>query len=92
MRVAGVREFRNRAPELLQGRDIVFVTRHGKLSGVLVPLSDPKELPVEFRKEILSRLGTAIARDLKRKGVTERKAQSDFEVWRAARRSGRSRR
>ena len=91
MRVAGVREFRNRAPELLQGRDIVFVTRHGKLSGVLVPLADPTELPVEFRKEILRRLGTAIARDLKSKGVTERKAQSDFEAWRNARRSRRSR-
>jgi hypothetical protein len=91
VRVTGVREFRARAPKLLRGRDIVLITRHGKLSGLFVPLSDPEELPVELRKEILRRLGTAIARHLKKRGVTEGKAQSDFEAWRKARarRSGR---
>jgi antitoxin (DNA-binding transcriptional repressor) of toxin-antitoxin stability system len=56
MRVAGVREFRNRAPELVKGDELVFVTRHGKLSGILVPLSEPQELPVELRRELLIRL------------------------------------
>jgi hypothetical protein len=37
------------------------VTRHGKLSGLLVPLSERLELPVELRRELLNRLGAGIA-------------------------------
>ena len=44
MRVAGVREFRSRAPELVRGDELVFITRHGKLSGLLVPLAEPQEI------------------------------------------------
>jgi antitoxin (DNA-binding transcriptional repressor) of toxin-antitoxin stability system len=92
MRVAGVREFRSRAPELVKGEELVFVTRHGKLSGLLVPLSEPLELPVELRQELLTRLGVSIASHLKARGVTEAKVQRDFKAWRKARRSGRRRR
>jgi antitoxin (DNA-binding transcriptional repressor) of toxin-antitoxin stability system len=65
MRVAGVRELRSRATELVKAREIVFVTRRGKLSGLLVPLSEPPELPVELRRELLTRLGAGIASQLK---------------------------
>jgi antitoxin (DNA-binding transcriptional repressor) of toxin-antitoxin stability system len=89
MRVAGVREFRSRALELVRGEELVFVTRHGKLSGLLVPLSEPQDLPVELRQELLSRLGAAIASHLRAHGVSETKVLRDFETWRKARRSGR---
>jgi hypothetical protein len=92
MRVAGVREFRSRAPELVKGNELVFVTRHGKLSGLLVPLGEPQELPVELRRELLTRLGTGIANHLKRRGVSEAKVLRDFEAWRKARRRSRRRR
>ncbi len=92
MRVAGVREFRSRAPELVKGDELVFVTRHGKLSGLLVPLSEPQELPVELRRELLTRLGAGIASHLKAHGVSETKAQRDFEAWRKARPRSRRRR
>ena len=92
MRVAGVREFRSRAPELVKGDEIVFVTRHGKLSGLLVPLSEPQELPVELRRELLTRLGAGIATHLKAHGVSETKALRDFEAWRKARPRSRRRR
>jgi len=92
MRVAGVREFRSRAPELVKGDELVFVTRHGKLSGLLVPLSEPQELPVELRRELLTRLGAGIARQLKAHGVSEAKVLRDFEAWRKARRRSRRRR
>ena len=92
MRVAGVREFRNRVPELVKGKDIVLVTRHGKLSGIFIPLTDPEALPVELRTEILERLGSAISRHLKKRGVTEKETLRDFEAWKKARRAGRRRR
>ena len=91
MRVAGVREFRSRAPELVKGRELVFVTRHGKLSGLLVPLAEPQELPVELRRELLTRLGGAIAGHLKSHGVREKRLLRDFEAWRKARRRRRRR-
>jgi hypothetical protein len=91
MRVAGVREFRSRAPELVKGKELVFVTRHGKLSGLLVPLAEPQELPVELRGELLIRLGGAIASHLKSHGVGEVKLQRDFQAWRKARRRRRGR-
>jgi hypothetical protein len=92
MRVAGVREFRSQAPELIKGDELVFVTRHGKLSGLLVPLSEPQELPVELRRELLTRLGAGIASHLKTHGVTEAKALRDFETWRKVHRRRRRRR
>lgn len=92
MRVAGVREFRSRAPELVKGDELVFVTRHGKLSGLLVPLGEPQDIPVELRRELLTRLGAGIARHLKAHGVGEATVQRDFETWRKARRSHRRRR
>ena len=92
MRVAGVREFRNLAPELIKGDELVFVTRHGKLSGLLVPLGEPQELPIELRRELSTRLGAGIANHLKARGMNEAKVLRDFEAWRKARRRNRRRR
>jgi hypothetical protein len=92
MRVAGLREFRSRVPELVKGEELVFVTRHGRLSGLLVPLGEPLQLPVELRRELLTRLGAGIGRHLRARGVSESKTLRDFEAWRKARRRGRRRR
>ena len=92
MRVTGVRDFRNRARELLAGTDIVFVTRHGKLASIVVPLGAPQALPVDLRVELLERIGEAIAGNLRRAGVTERGVLRDFKAWRGERRTRRRRR
>ena len=81
VRVAGIREFRNRAPEFVKSKDIVFITRHGKLVSILVPLNDPEELPVELRRELLERFGEAISRHLDERGVSEKQVIRDFEAW-----------
>ena len=89
MRVAGVREFRDHAPEFLSGDDLVFVTKHGKVASLLVPMSKSQELPLELRKELLTNLGFAISHHLKKSGITERTVTNDFETWRKSRRSDR---
>ncbi len=89
MRVAGVREFRDNAPEYLSGNDLVFVTKHGKVASLLVPMSKSQELPLELRKELLTNLGLAISSHLKKSGVSERTVINDFEKWRKGRRSNR---
>jgi antitoxin (DNA-binding transcriptional repressor) of toxin-antitoxin stability system len=92
MRIAGVREFRNNAPELLKGRDLVFVTRHGRLSSLLVPLASPEALPPELRKELIERIGEAVSGHLRRRGVSEARLKKDFKDWREDRKARRGRR
>jgi hypothetical protein len=92
MQVTGVREFRSRATQLLAGDEVVFVTRHGKLTSILVPMTKPESLPIELRQELVERLGNAISAHLRRRGVTERQILADFKAWRAKRRANRRRR
>lgn len=76
----------------MKTNEIVFVTRHGKLTGVLVPLTEPQDLPVELRQELLERLGTAVAEHFKNRGVGEKEILRDFKAWRKRRRTSRRRR
>ncbi len=89
MQIAGVREFRNRAPKLLGGRELVFITRHGKLAGMVVPLGEPQSLPIDLRKELLERLGEAVSAHLRKTGVSEERVLRDFRTWRKGRRARR---
>ncbi len=92
MRIAGVREFREIVPEAVKGDEMVLVTRHGKLAGILIPLTDVKDLSKALRRELVETLGNEIREHLDKRGVTEEKLLRDFEAWRKARRSARSRR
>ena len=85
MRVTGVREFRDKAPEFIKSEDLVFITRHGKLASVLIPLGESQELPVDLRQELLDRLGEAVSGHLAKRGVSEKKVIRDFESWRTRR-------
>ncbi|MEK7476159.1 MAG: hypothetical protein AAB152_11090 [Candidatus Coatesbacteria bacterium] len=82
MQITGIREFRSRAPELLKGRELVFVTRHGKVSSLIVPLNGAEAIPVDLRRELIERLGGAISTQLARSGVTEKRVERDFKAWR----------
>lgn len=92
MKVAGIREFREQAPEMLKAKDVVFVTRHGKLSGLLVPLGSPQDLPVDLRQDLLEKLGEAISRHLSERGVSEADVHRDFAAWKSKRGQHRRRR
>ena len=86
MKVASVREFRNQATRLMKDRELVFVTRHGKVTSILLPLKAPAAIPIELRRELLEQAGKAIASHLKAKGVTERRVLRDFETFKTPRR------
>ncbi|MBI4832372.1 MAG: type II toxin-antitoxin system Phd/YefM family antitoxin [Candidatus Lindowbacteria bacterium] len=92
MQVTGVREFRNRAPELLGGKELVFVTRHGKLASIVVPMKEPQALPVDLRQGLLERLGEAVSTNLRKAGVTVKRVLRDFKTWREKNRKRRRRR
>jgi len=82
MRVAGVREIRENLAALLGGDEPILVTRHGKLSGVYLPLDEPDKVPVDMRREMAQVLGKHLEALLKAHGVTEDGVLEDFDAYR----------
>jgi len=86
MKVTGIRELRAKTAVLFGSGEPVLVTRHGKVSGVYVPLDDTDRLPIDLRRKLTAVLGKYLAKALARKGVTEGKLKEDFDAYRRRRR------
>ncbi|MDA2930283.1 type II toxin-antitoxin system Phd/YefM family antitoxin [Acidobacteria bacterium AH-259-O06] len=86
MKIAGIRELRANSAALLGGDEPVLVTRHGKVSGVYLPLDDPDRLPDDLRRELAQVLGRHLSKLLDLKGVTEKAIREDFHTYRRRRR------
>ena len=86
MKVTGIRELRTRTAVWLGGGEPVLVTKHGRVSGVYVPLDEPDRLPDELRRELTGVVGKHLAKALQRGGVTERDVKEDFHAYRRRRR------
>jgi antitoxin (DNA-binding transcriptional repressor) of toxin-antitoxin stability system len=86
MKVTGIRKLRTRTAVLLGSGEPVLVTKHGKVSGVYVPLDEPDRLPSDLRRELTGVVGKHLAKALQRKGVTERDVKEDFRAYRRRRR------
>jgi len=86
MRVAGIREIRSNTAELLGGDEPLLVTRHGKISGLYLPLEDANRIPQDLRRELGRVLSAHLARQLAAAGRTEEEIQQDFDAFRRRRR------
>ena len=86
MKVAGIRELRAKSAALFGSGEPVLVTRHGKVSGVYVPLDEPDRLPDDLRREFVAVLGRHLSKMLEHKGATEREITEDFHAYRRRRR------
>lgn len=86
MKTTTIRQFRAQVSDLLKGHEEVLVTRHGKPAGVLLPLNNPKGVPLEIRRRLYLELSAKIARQLDAKGITEGKLQRDFAEFKKRRR------
>jgi antitoxin (DNA-binding transcriptional repressor) of toxin-antitoxin stability system len=86
VRVNGLRELRENLSAVLDGGEPVLVTRHGKLSGLYLPLDDPNHIPTDLRRELAGVLGRYLAGLLDAQGATEEEIQEDFDAHRRRRR------
>jgi hypothetical protein len=86
MRVAGIRELRENVAAILGGAEPVLVTRHGKLSGLYVPLDDSNRIPDDLRRKLAATLGRHLSARLQSKGLTEGDVLEDFDAHRRRRR------
>jgi hypothetical protein len=91
MKISTVREFRDRATGLLRSKDPILVTRRGRLAGVFFPWQK-SSLPLELKHDLFALLTSEIARQIKHRGLSEKRVLADFERWRKARRAARRRR
>ena len=91
MRISTVREFRDQATGLLRSKDPILVTRRGRVAGVFFPCPG-QSIPLELKREMFSMLSGAVARQIKKRGLTEEGILADFERWRKERRENRRRR
>ena len=93
MKISTVREFRDHASGMLRAKDPILVTRRGRLAGIFFPRPETT-LPVELKREMFGILSAEVARQVRRRGMSEDEILADFASWRKAKRqaSGKTRR
>jgi len=85
MRISTVREFRDNASGMLRANDPILVTRRGRLAGIFFPRPEAT-LPIELKREMFGILSTEVARQIRRRGLSEEAILADFASWRKAKR------
>lgn len=85
MKIWTVREFRDSATGLLRSKDPVLVAWRGRLAGVFFPCPQAT-LPLELKREFFGMLSQVIAKQIKRRGLSEGEVLTEFECWRKERR------
>lgn len=86
MKIAGIRELRVEMMGVLAAGEPILVTRHGRVSGVFVPLDEPDRIPDDLRKDIVRFLGEHLSRQLDATGVRDENVLEDFRAHRRSRR------
>jgi hypothetical protein len=79
MRITTVREFRQETTSLLRSRSPILVTRRRRLVGIFFPRPETT-LPIELRRELYDMLSSNVARQLKRRKLSEDDVLKDFEA------------
>lgn len=81
MRIASVREFRDKATSMFRSKEPILVLRRGQIAGLFFPY--PAEtLPVEFKRELFVELTDRIGQRLHKAGLTEEEILEGFERFR----------
>ncbi len=85
MKVVTLRDFRDRATEMMRSHEVLLVTRDGKPAGFFLPWDRP-DLPDDVRKGIYAELSDRARRHLAKKNVKEEQVLADFKAARRSRR------
>jgi hypothetical protein len=85
MKISTVREFRDNASGMLRAKDPILVTRRGRLAGIFFPRPETT-LPVELKREMFSILSAEVARQVRKRKLSEEDVLTDFAAWRKAKR------
>lgn len=86
MIITNIRDFRDKATNYLKRDEPILVTRHGKVTGLFLPIEHPESIPLDLKKELLLRFGEYISSSLKSKGVKEEEILENFKAFKKSRR------
>ncbi|MDX1999628.1 MAG: hypothetical protein SF066_18055 [Thermoanaerobaculia bacterium] len=86
MRIAGIRDLRARTADYLGGEEPLLVTKHGRISGIFVPITPSDRVPQDLRFELARVVGDHLSRLLDARGVTDDDIERDFDEFRRERR------
>jgi hypothetical protein len=85
VKVVTLRDFRDRATEMMRSNEVLLVTRDGKPAGFFLPWDRP-DLPDDLRKGIYAELSGRVRSHLDEEGVREEDVLADFKTARRSRR------
>jgi hypothetical protein len=85
MKIASIRDFKNKATSYFKEAEPILVTRHGKLTGLYLPLDSPNSIPIELRRELLLRFGAYLESCLQANSVSEKDILEDFKEYKKSR-------
>lgn len=80
-----VREFRDKATQVLRQKEPVLVTRDGKPAGFFIPW-EQSSMQDDIRKAVLEALAESLRAHRKKQDLTEEEVLDDFAAYRKARR------
>lgn len=86
MRIAGIRELRAHTAEYFGSDEPLLVTKHGRVSGIYLPLEPADRVPQDLRLELARVVGDHLSRRLDAQGVTDEDLERDFDAFRRERR------
>jgi hypothetical protein len=85
VKVVTLRDFRDRATEMMRSHEVLLVTRDGKPAGFFLPWDRP-DVPDDVRTGIFAELSGRARLELEKKGVREEDVLADFKAARRSRR------
>lgn len=85
MKIATVREFRDKATQMFRSEEPILVLRRGEIAGLYFPYPH-KTLPVELKRQLFEEISRSIAERLAKVGIKEEEILEDFDAFQARRR------
>lgn len=85
MKIATVKQFRDKATLFLKEDFPLLITRRGKIAGLYMPF-ESDYVPLEFAKELQWAIASLVQNKLEEKGLHEKEILEDFEKQRKSRR------
>ena len=85
MKIATVREFRDKATQMFRSEEPILVLRRGEIAGLYFPYPH-KTLPVELKRQLFEEITRSVAERLAKVGLKEEEILEDFEAFQARRR------
>jgi len=82
MRIATVKEFRDKASTMFRSHEPLLITRRGKVAGLYLPLDEVDQFPFDLRKDLQQALASSVRQGLEERGLNEEEILEDFERFR----------